>query len=183
MSVTYTVSHFVSRQKCKDICPQPTLSFTHIWSSSSQFLFFIEDAVEIFSSAPATDGRNSRLKPRTRSSCIIQYKKRSASPCPVHNSPAGSTLRTQGLAILARQVPHVAKWWWWCKRKVTAFETWHVSNNGDNVFCAEEVHLPEGNMYCVSRHRRWEMLQSFGCQVARVCSPGCPLFLSSLAAG
>jgi len=60
---------------CEYICPQPTLSFTYTCSSSSQLLLFIEDATEISSSAPYRCERNSHLKTKRSSSCIIQCKK------------------------------------------------------------------------------------------------------------
>lgn len=129
-----------------------------------------------------------KLSSEDKDKIFLYYsvQKRSASPCPTHKALdflQASLREAQGLVVLAQQVPHVAKWWPWCKRRVRAFKTWHAPNNGDNVFCAEEVHLPEGNTYCVSCHRRWKLLQSFGCRVAHVCSPVRPLFLSSLAAG
>lgn len=130
--------------------------------------------------------RNAHLKPKTFS-CIIQCKKEVLlSAQPTHNTLEllRAPLReAQGLAVLGQQVPDVPKWWPQCKRRVTASETWPASNNGDNVFCAEEVHLPEGNMYCVSRHRRWKLLQSFDCWAACACSPARPPFPCSPAVG
>lgn len=111
---------------------------------------------------------------------------RSASPCPTHEALEvlqAPLWEVQDHAILAWQNTHVTKQRPWRQRRVTAFEKLYASNNRDNDFCAEEVHLLEGHMHCVSCHRRWKLLQSFGWWVAHVCSPGYPPFLSSLAAG
>lgn len=64
----------------------------------------------------------------------------------------------QGPTVLGWQVQVVAV----LQGEATAFATWWAPKNGDNAFCVEEVHLPGGTMRCVSRHRRWELLHSFG---------------------
>lgn len=188
--VIYGAFHFISRQKLRK---RYTLSIPYhshvpgqvLPSAFLNFFFFHWRChINFQLSFCYRCTRSSHLK--TQDLPALFSTKKKCLPCPVHKALKllkAPSREAQGLVILAQQVPHVDKCWSWCKRRVTAFETWHGSNNGDNVFCAEEVHFPEGNMYCVSCHGRWKLLQNLGCKVVHVCSPGHPPFLSSIAAG